>query len=320
MKHYIVSLDAKPEDRWREIITDNKNAVVAIYHKLQSTHGSWLAKVASNVIGLSSYFGYILHDKELTYISKECGIPFGQLVLLQIMYELSACCTSTVYMMDGIPVHFRTMDWPLLDLKKLTITIDFQSKGVTKYSAVTWAGYIGMMTAVKKGISISMNYRETQGSLWDNISNLAKSYWPSGYLIRYVMENDLDYDEVVKLLTTSKLVAPCYFIVGGSKSDQCIDIVRDRENFQIHKMNNDMLIQTNIDPNASAMCRNILYSRERRELAKNVISKIQKSDTHKMPSIDEIFDAFNVSPIINEETVYMCMMIPQISFLKVMVV
>jgi len=317
VRNYIISLDVEPEKRWKPVIDDFRDEIKNVYEKLEKENGGLLSSIASGLITTASCFGYVLHDKELNYIAQECDIPFGKLVILQIMYELSACCTSTVFCVDGVPVHFRTMDWPLLDLKRLTITVEFQKQGKTIFRAVTWAGYVGAMTAIKKDVcSISLNYRSTQGSLLENIQNLYKSYWPAGYLIRHLMESDLTCQQVINSLSQSTLVAPCYFIICGTKKDNCAIIVRDRDAYESHPMINDQLIQTNIDPNAGRMCPDILYSRQRKALAIQIIDKIQNNKNDH----GDIFEKFAVHPIINEETVYMCVMIPSMDYLSVRVV
>ena len=41
-----------------------------------------------------------------------------------------------------------------------------------------------------------------------------------GFLTRDVMENAKSYDEAKKSLSNSQLIAPVYFILGGTKSGQ----------------------------------------------------------------------------------------------------
>ena len=243
MKNYIIDINGTVEQRWKPILDDFKDDIMKVYNNLSQANSGLLSSMASKLISVANFFGYVLYEQELTYISKQCNIPFGQLVMLQIMYELSACCTSAVFPVENVPVHFRTMDWPLLELKRMTITIDFQDKGKTKYSVVTWAGYIGALTAMKPGVcSVSLNYRVTGDGLMANIKNLAKSYWPSGYLIRSLMEKDLSCEQVIEGLCQCKLVAPCYLIVCGVENKQCVNIVRDREDFKVHKLEKDKIV------------------------------------------------------------------------------
>jgi hypothetical protein len=313
MKQYTIALNASPEEKWQTIIRDFKPEILDIYQKLDQTYSKFISGFFSQAIGLSSYLGCVLHDKEINYIAKACGIPFGKLVLLQIMYELSACCTSAVFPLDGELIHFRTMDWPLMELKKLTIQINFQKENKTQYSVITWAGYIGALTAMKPGLcSISLNYRQTTGSLFQNVKNLTKGYWPAGYLIRHVMEHNMNYAQILDHLTQSNLVAPCYIIVCGLESDQCVNIVRDRESFKVYKMHQDKIVQTNIDPEEFKTL-DILYSVERNRIATKLIDELKE----KKKKSDDLFKTFDVKPIINSESIYVCVMKPKTGSLQV---
>src|ERR1700691_4212278 len=98
MRHYVIDLSVSPEERWVSIINDFENDIKFIFNILNRQFSSWKSSAISKLIGLSSYFGYVLHDKEINYISQRLNIPFGKVVLLQIMYELTACCTSAVFL------------------------------------------------------------------------------------------------------------------------------------------------------------------------------------------------------------------------------
>jgi hypothetical protein len=106
------------------------------------------------------------------------GLPLGQLVLLQLVYEASAACTSIIVPQDpakvscpiaphprldstlivhvrvcvcsrgqaSAPQHIRTMDWGMEFLRPLTIEVDFVKGGRTQYLATTWVGYVGVLT------------------------------------------------------------------------------------------------------------------------------------------------------------------------------
>jgi len=98
---------------------------------------------------------------ELEGISKQSGVPLGLLCLAQIGYELMAGCTSIVYHNEnGVPCMIRTMDWNLECLRELTIHVDFVKGGRTLYSGTTWAGFVGLLTGMRRSeYSVSVNFR-----------------------------------------------------------------------------------------------------------------------------------------------------------------
>jgi len=57
-------------------------------------------------------------------------------------------------------VHFRTLDWEMDKLREVIIQVEYTRKGQVVARAVTYAGYIGILTGVRPGLSISLNFRE----------------------------------------------------------------------------------------------------------------------------------------------------------------
>lgn len=315
MKTYTINLDLEPSAMWNEVITENLEDIKAVYNKMNSLYNKFIANIASSFISILSNHGYVKYEKELMSISNLTGIPFGKLVILQIMYELNACCTSAIYLQsDGKPVHLRTMDWDLPELKKLTVKLNFIKDNKLVFSGISWAGYIGVLTAMKPDTcSISLNFRRCGDGLLVNLKNLVLSKWPAGYLIRELMTNETEYTKIIDYLMTSSLVAPCYFVICGRNKDECYNIVRDRDDSTIYKLNeSNFLIQTNIDPEVKETKDNILYSIERRPVAESIIKKFQKENI----SYKEANKLILVNPILNEETIYVCTMVPTDNYLE----
>jgi hypothetical protein len=51
---------------------------------------------------------------------------------------------------------------------------------------------------------------------------------PLSVLTRELFEKAESYDEAVKILSTTRLIAPAYFIVGGIKPNEGVVITRDQ--------------------------------------------------------------------------------------------
>ncbi len=298
-----IDLETKEEQRWLPILKIYKYKIKAAHDALflQFGNSKWI-QMASKLISMSSYFGYIMHKKEIQSISEQCNINFGDLVLAQIIYELSACCTSLIYKHDGEYIHFRSMDWPLKNLADLTITIDFFKNNKLVYSTVTWAGFVGIMTSVKPDVgSVALNFRRTEtANLWTTIKNLTRGKWPASYLIRYAMETSINFNEMKSILSVNDLVAPCYFILGHPfKIEKSITIVRNRESFWIEFFKEGKLIQTNhdiSDPKKNSS-KNILYSYQREQVCHDFVNSR--------------FAVLHKFPVINEDTVFYLNMYPK---------
>ncbi len=312
-KQYIVHLDQ--DEMWKEIVHDHLDEIKDIYASLKknnSTIQSVLHWVLSKSISLSSSLNCVKYDKEVANISKWTGIPFGDVVMLQIMYELSSLCTSFVFTDgDNQNVHVRSMDWPLKMLKDMTIQVEFQRNKKTVFHGITWAGYIGLFTAMKPGLcSLSLNYRPNNNGIFNILTSLAQGKWPSGYLIRDIMEKEVSIEKITKRLTDTHLVAPCYFVLCGIK-ESC-RIIRDMQSFQLVKSDKGVVIQTNRDDEKDK--RNILYSKERHEAAIKFIENAKKvHHTKLLPTVTEF-------PIINEETIYVTVMVPAKNYMEYKIV
>lgn len=305
---YVVNLDLEPEHRWNNIIDDYKNKFNDILDIIDNMLGYYTSYIVLSLIEYQSH--NVFYIRELRAISNKCNIPLGKIILMQLCYELYACCTSLVINDDGKTKHFRTMDWDMQQLKNLTIQVDFVKNNKIIYTATTWAGYVGIMTAVKPGVcTIALNYRRTNNSILTNFYNTMMGSWPVGFLIRHVIETDLSYEQIVKHLSNSSLISPCYLTISGICSGQGIILTRSRygvdKSHNLTNINHNYIVQTNIDYDKKYdnNVSNIVYSKER-------IFKVDEL-MKKYIGIDDLTDLisyFNHWPIINETTVYIVAM------------
>lgn len=130
-------------------------------------------------------------------------------------------------------------------LRALTIQVEFVRGGRKLFKASTIAGYCGILTAVRKGLSVSVNYRQDEHDFGST-----DNAWPIGFLVRHVMTlSNLHYDAAKTLFKNQCLWSPCYIILAG-RGEACIitrgtTFVVRLEN--ISSSSNNILIQTNID-------------------------------------------------------------------------
>ncbi|KAF7356967.1 NAAA-beta domain-containing protein [Mycena venus] len=170
---YCVDLSAPPEERYREICADYKHHladIVPIYDDLLRVTGAprvlnFLAKSLLRRVYSSE------ENKEIRGISKVTGVPLHLVVAFNTFLDLfSGCSSGGVRVTDagngrenGV-VHFRGLDWEMDPLRRLIICVDYVRDGQTVARAVTYAGYIGALTGVRTGLSLSLNYRVRLGS------------------------------------------------------------------------------------------------------------------------------------------------------------
>jgi hypothetical protein len=163
---FIVNLDLPQARRWDEVsraYAPVLRQVVVEFEKqlLPALVGSGpLAAFLYHFVQLALFLvcffdgcGWIVpHAWEIWGMSRATGIACAKLVAAQYVYEVSTCCTSVVVTDAGTdrPVHLRTMDFQLdFDVRPLTIRVHFTRRGKTVATAATWAGYVGLLTAVR---------------------------------------------------------------------------------------------------------------------------------------------------------------------------
>jgi N-acylethanolamine-hydrolysing acid amidase len=85
-------------------------------------------------------------------IAASAGVALGDVVALNLAYELSALCTSIVASTeDGTLLHGRNLDFGdgsqfTETLQNLTIHVEFQLDGQVVFESATYAGYVGILT------------------------------------------------------------------------------------------------------------------------------------------------------------------------------
>lgn len=308
VKTYIIDLDVDPEDRWTEISKEYSKKIKKLMKYSNQILGSvtypasWLAWLFSNSM---------FYVDELKGISRDTGIDLSQLILMQLCYEVCACCTSVVIDKEDKTYHYRTMDWVMDELKNLTIEVSFERSGIELYRATCWAGYVGVLTGMRKGMaSVSLNYRRTNdGTLMTNLSAMIGGSWPAGFLIRHTLETAKSFQQFTSFLSNSPLISPCYIIINGTRPGSGIILVRDRnalkQRIRIGEKSNH-IAQTNIDNDRfnDTTTQNILMSRERLV----TVDKSVQDRLEEVTNIESLIDIFDIYPIINHETIYVSLM------------
>jgi acid ceramidase len=313
IKTYTIDLDKKPERRWRKVINDHKENFADVEREIDLIlkGAGALGGLAKFMTGAFNTFGSIMHKRELEGISVLSGVPMNKLILMQICYEMFSACTSLVIRGKDRNYHFRTMDWEMDFLKNMTINVTFVKGGQELFKATTWAGYVGVATGVNANYSLALNYRRSNGTLIGNVFRTMGMKWPSGYLIRYIFENNWSANKAYQSLSSYKLISPCYVTFCPSKGNAKV-IVRDCRKAIDEKTaeTNGYLIQTNHDTLNDDI--NTMWSFERYKKAKSIIKSNYNFDNGVCDNVNRknILQNFHVKPIINAHTIHSTLMIP----------
>lgn len=102
---------------------------------------------------------------ELRGISKVTGIEMYLLIAFNVLLDLFMGCTSGGVRVHGENghkmLHFRTLDWGMDPLRKVVVQLEFVERpnGPVIATNVTYAGFVGVLTGVRKDFSVSLNFR-----------------------------------------------------------------------------------------------------------------------------------------------------------------
>jgi hypothetical protein len=307
-----IDLDKSPTERWAPIVDKYKGELLAADQQLQKFAGDnlpWVTRLLADglisSLSTASKRGAVVYGQELAALADMVGISLGRLVLLQLVYEASATCTSIVVQNeDGSVFHARTMDWEMpFSVEALTVELIFRSHGRELFRASSWAGYVGVLTGMKPGaFAISVNFRLTkEGSFWTNVKQTLKSAWPVGFLVREVLQSESEYQGALVALASSPLISPAYFTLSGvERGEGCIvtrnaiEEVMETERPSVRT--GAPCVQTNIDGWSCADEEDIMWSIRRREVARERLIGVLR--------YDELWSVLSAPPVCNSLTIY----------------
>lgn len=309
---YIINLNLEEKSRWKNIIDSNKEKIIKIRPKLLELINNLVGSFEYVLIPLINTFYWsnlIMYKDELNYLADMTELSFTQILILQLCYEACACCTSVITNVKSQKIFFRTMDWPFDFLKELTIDIEFKKNNSTIFYATSWIGYVGVLTAtIPNKYSLAINFRSENNLSFDkilqNLNRLIKMYWPTGYLIRYICEKSLDEIDMISQIVNCDTVSPFYLTVLNSLGESYVINSSPSNEITISPKTTKYTIQTNCDFDKFEP--NILYSVERRKM----VEKIINSKSNNFDSIDDLIKSLCKFPVLNDETIYLCMMTP----------
>ncbi|KAI8715994.1 NAAA-beta domain-containing protein [Fusarium sp. LHS14.1] len=175
---FVVDLSQPPEERYAHIvphfqgsdISCNINTVFndLLKELLGQSFGKFMASVSPRILRRV----YMPEENaELVGISKAMDVPMHALVAFNVLLDILLGCTSggvrTLNLGDGPDqqssrmLHFRTLDWGMDLLRQIIVELDFVRKpgGPVIATTVTYLGYVGVLTGVRKGLSMGLNFR-----------------------------------------------------------------------------------------------------------------------------------------------------------------
>jgi len=273
---YTINLDLAPQDRWTAIVQPmaaqiNKTIYQVIDLLPAQIRNDIISKVDAGAQQILDAFPAPYGD-EIRGIAAATGIDVAALILYNIAYELEGGCTSIVAENDRQLYHARNLDFGLFfgwdkqnetwqlteDLRPLLFNAKFVKAGVNIYNTTQFAGFVGLLTGMKKGgFSISVDTRY-DNSYWNGLYEFFKGNSTSqflAFLTRSTMENAPDFNTAFNLLNGTSMIGPCYIILGGNQMGQGAVLTRSEGTVSLYPwtLQNDLhkthfyVLETNYD-------------------------------------------------------------------------
>jgi len=239
---YVINLDLPPNQRWNEICSNPvfKQMGQYLYQTVTALlpgGGTILNDIGEEIN--NHYFPYEL-AQEIQGCALQMGVPYGWISLFNLGYEATDSCTSIVAQTnDGTILHGRNMDfWAGMGftetLKDMALQVDYQQGGNTLFTATTFAGYVGVLSGIKKGgFSATIDTRFYPGGITDLFYEIIaaleeKNASLVSFLLRDVFQTRNDFPSALQHLSSDELIADVYYILAGVSAGQGAVISRNR--------------------------------------------------------------------------------------------
>ncbi|XP_069167810.1 acid ceramidase isoform X2 [Procambarus clarkii] len=327
---YDVDLDLSPLQRWAPLMADKGPQLVALIDDvkdlIKSVVGETIFKIIMNNLSkVATTLPYPFYE-ELVGISTFSELPLSTITMYNIFYEAFTLCTSIIAQdPSGYLYHGRNLDtgvflgwdkknhtWKVAEkLKPLTVQLNWKKNGTTLFRSLSFAGYVGVLTAVKEDkftFSLDKRFALNGGFMglleWILFDDHEQS-WVS-FLTREVLEVASSYKEAQTKLMKTRLMAPVYFILGGAQPGEGCIITRDRDNADLVTLGSEktgsgswFLVQTNYDH-----WKNPPFFDDRRTPAIQCMTENGQINA----SLSLIYNVLSTKPVLNKETVYTALM------------
>ncbi len=253
MPKFIINLDLPLRERYQNILPQFapvvKEMIMIMKKSLKVRTVAFLGK-------LLMYKQPKEFVEEYKVNSELLNVPLSDLTINAVTYELFAGCTSIIICNKNKEILFgRNLDYDTAYyLHRLTYQASVYRNGVHLYDAGFLAGYVGVHVAYnsKHQIAVSLNQRSNK-SILNNVYRFWRGYSTPIYVIKQLMDRQLNYTETMNYLKNVQISSNCYFIVAGFSEGSGYVMSKDIElsKTKVDNLNVEkgkwFLVQTNYD-------------------------------------------------------------------------
>lgn len=242
-----------PEEIWKEVLEQDKQTIVSLFNAMRQLVyevgvPKWLVELSAAGLyhGIYRWWGHYV--KESDYFADHFSplVSHSLMAFLQRQYTLAHMGCSVVMAWDDQAqqmVHYRSLDWKgAEDIALATRRFKFiNAKGneVAKVAGV--AAMMGVLTGVKQGFSISINYAPWKRS--------ARFQSDPTFKIRQLLEDESinSFEAALEAVKTWKVGSPCFIsLCGVLKGEAAVVELSTSSRVHVRHMGEkEYLVQTN---------------------------------------------------------------------------
>ncbi|POS69213.1 hypothetical protein DHEL01_v212394 [Diaporthe helianthi] len=189
---YTINMSRPPAERYIELVCDFRERIPHLTELFRDVViASGLPPKPTTRLARLLLRRLYSHEQteEIRGISDASGVDMYLLVCLNTLLDLFMGCTSgaarvqkgsagnrrqTVTRM----LHFRTLDWDMDPLREVVVQLNFvnDAHGPVIARSITYVGFVGALTAVRPGLSLSLNFRPYHNDSNSRASNVRFHY------------------------------------------------------------------------------------------------------------------------------------------------
>ena len=337
-KRFIVSLDKPPKSRWLHVLNDPelRPCILSLMQNLSNlfadkddppplpfkSREDFFTQLTNNLHVQLGKLGANEFIEEMKGIALNLKVPIWDVALLHLLYEAEGGgCTSIVLSSSSsssevlsAPLLGRVLDWDFAELlTPLTIEVVFQKQGKIVMEGLTFAGYIGLLTAKRPNVcAVAIHYRNEDLNVQDIPPPSVESpAWPVALLVRYVLQAPglESFEEVVVLMQDMPLWAPCYIVLTGMTNEQVVVLSRETlkcNGFRKMNKNETILIQTNVNGEEDTG-NNFMNSMDREQVVRTYFANVNVNQNQSNRNkVEHLWKAMSLFPVLDVATVHAC--------------
>ena len=311
---HTINLDLPPYERFQELGVIYADKWPVLLKQIGSVMNTSEAGMRMSYIYSATMFNQLNqpYRDELLGFAVAANRTIGEVIVFNFFFDIfshkhSNWCTSIVAEeQSGGIIHGRNFDHFFDVLREMAVVLEFKRNNKIVYTGTSFAGFFGLMTG-QKAYKFTVSYDARVTGTWQLNDWAAAFIGAQGFisfLVRDVFDKANSFRQAIDMFSHHPLIAPCYFIVGGTQPGEGVVITRGRWStvdlwWLKPKQGRWYLVETNYDHWTSPPSID-----KRRAVAKRAMNHTGRANINPTT----LFKVLSTPPVLNFETIHTTIM------------